>query len=170
VLTQVLAARGLDLSATARVFARMYLASADASIACWDAKYAYNFWRPQRAINNADLDGNPATVGDSTWLPLLPTPPHPEYPSGHGCNSAAMAAVLETTFGDNPGVTLSLTLSGVTREWQTFDQGVQEVIDARVYSGIHFRSSDETGVRLGRQVAQFVMTHALRPPTGTWKH
>jgi hypothetical protein len=80
-----------------------------------------------------------------------------------------MAAVLETIFGDNPGVTLSLTLGGVTRQWQTFSQGVDEVIDARVYSGIHFRNSDEAGVRLGRQVAQFVTTHALRQPTGTWK-
>jgi hypothetical protein len=80
-----------------------------------------------------------------------------------------MATVLETVFGDNPGVPITVTLTGITRQWQTFDQGVQEVIDARVYSGIHFRNSDEVGVRLGRQVAQFVMTHALRPPTGSWK-
>ncbi|MGE5814289.1 MAG: vanadium-dependent haloperoxidase [Acidobacteriota bacterium] len=168
-LKQALAARTFDLSQTAHVFALMYLVAADTSTACWEAKYVYNFWRPQRAIANADLDGNDETVGDPTWLPLLPTPPHPEYPSAHGCNSSSMAAVLQTTFGDNPGVMLSITLGGVTRNWQTFSQGVDEVVDARVYSGIHFRNSDEVGVRLGRQVAQFVMTHALRRPAGTWK-
>ena len=169
VLTQVLGARSLTLSETARVYALMYLAASDVSVACWDAKYAYNFWRPQRAIANADIDGNPATVGDPAWRPLLPTPPHPEYPSGHTCNSAAMATVLETVLGADPGVTISLTFAGVTRNWQTFDQGVEEVIDARVYSGIHYRSSDETGARLGRHVARFVLTHALRRPTGTFK-
>jgi len=168
-LKQALAARSLDLSQTARVFALMYLAAADVSTACWEAKYVYNAWRPQRAIANADLDGNDATVSDPSWAPLLPTPPHPEYPSGHGCNSGSMAAVLQTAFGDSPGVTLSMTFSGVTRQWQTFSQAVDEVVDARVYSGIHFRNSDDVGVRLGRQVAQFVMTHALRRPAGTWK-
>jgi hypothetical protein len=168
-LTQALAARSLDLSETARVFALMYLAAADVSTACWEAKYTYNAWRPQRAIANANVDGNDATVADPTWLPLLPTPPHPEYPSGHGCNSGSMAAVLQTVFGDRPGVPLSMTFGGVTRQWQTFSQAVDEVVDARVYSGIHFRNSDEVGVRLGKQVAQFVMTHALRRPAGTWK-
>lgn len=169
VLAQVLAARNLDLSATARSIALVYLAAADVSTACWDAKYTYNSWRPLRAIVNADADGNPATIADPAWLPLLPTPPHPEYPSGHGCNSGAMAAVLEAVFGDYPGVPLTLTFFGITRQWESFDQGVQEVIDARVYSGIHFRNSDEVGVRLGRQVAHFVMTHALRPPGGSWR-
>lgn len=169
VLSQVLAVRNLDLSTTARVFGLMYLAGADVSTACWDAKYTYNFWRPQRAIANADLDGNPGTIGDASWLPRLPTPPHPEYPSGHGCNSGAMAAVLDAMFDSDPGVTLKSTFTGITREWQTFDQGVEEVIDARVYSGIHYRNSDEVGARLGRQVAHFVMTHALRPSLGTWK-
>jgi len=168
-LTQALGAANLDLSATARSIALLYLAAADVSTACWDAKYTYNSWRPLPAILHADVDGNPATTVEPTWLPLLPTPPHPEYPSGHGCNSSAMATVLETIFGNDPGVLLTVTMTGITRQWQTFDQGVQEVIDARVYSGIHFRNSDEVGVRLGRQVAQFVLTHALRPPTGTWK-
>jgi hypothetical protein len=168
-LLQALPALSLDLSQTARVFALMYLAAADASTACWEAKYIYNAWRPQRAIANADLDGNDATAADPSWLPLLPTPPHPEYPSGHGCNSGTMAAVLQTVFGDKPGVTLSITFGGVTRQWQSFSEAVDEVVDARVYSGIHFRTADEVGVRLGRQVAQFVMTHALRRPVGTWK-
>lgn len=171
VLRQVVATRGLDLSATARSFALFYLAAADASIACWDAKYAYNFWRPQPAIRGGDADGNDLTAGDPTWLPLHGTPRHPEYPSGHTANSSAMAAVLESLFGDAPGVQIEVTLpppaAPITRRWRTFGEAVAEVIDARVYSGIHFRTSDEVGARMGRQVARFVLTHALRPcPAG----
>jgi hypothetical protein len=168
-ITQALAVQSLDLSAKARAFALLHVAASDVSVACWDAKYAYNFWRPFPAIVNGQLDGNPATIGDGAWLPLLATPPHPEYPSGHSCNSSASATVLKTLFGNSPGVTIQLTFFGATRQWQTFDQAVAEVIDARVYSGIHFRNSDDVGARLGRQVAHFVMTHALRPPTGSWK-
>jgi hypothetical protein len=96
---------------------------------------------------------------------LVPTAPHPEYPSGHTSNSGAMAAVLRQVFGDAPGFVIEATSPqnvGFVRYWQTFDEGVQEVIDARVFSGIHFRTADEAGARLGRQVARFVMTHALR--------
>lgn len=163
VLRQVVAARDLDLSDKARAFALFYLAASDASVACWDAKYAYNFWRPQAAIRGGDTDGNDSTAGDAAWVPLHPTPRHPEYPSGHAANSGAMAATLELLFGGDPGAQIEVTLSGITRRWDTFDEGIEEVIDARVYSGIHFRTSDEVGARLGRQVARFVSTHALRP-------
>jgi hypothetical protein len=162
VLTQVVMTRNLDLSAKARVFALFYLAAGDASIACWEAKYFYNFWRPQPAIRSGDLDGNDLTVGNATWLPFVATPPHPEYPSGHTANSSAMAKILVAEFGDNPGVPIAVTLSGITRSWNTFSEAVDEVIDARVYSGIHFRNSDTVGARMGRQIAQFVSTHALR--------
>lgn len=163
VVQQVVAARNPDLSSTARTFALVYLAVADASITCWEAKYTHNFWRPQPAINNGDSDGNDLTPGDATWTPLFATPPHPEYTSGHTTNSSAMATILELLFEDNPGVPISVTLSGITRHWNTFSEGVDEVIDARVYSGIHFRTADEVGARTGRQVARFVSTHALRP-------
>jgi hypothetical protein len=162
VLTQVVAARNLDLSDKARLFALVYSAAADASIACWEAKYTYNFWRPQLAIRAGDADGNDLTAGDTTWSPFVPTPPHPEYPSGHASNSSAMAKILISEFEDNPGVPIVVTQSGITRRWNTFSEAVQEVIDARVYSGIHFRNSDEVGARMGRQVAQFVLKHALR--------
>ena len=162
-MRQVVAARNPDLSATARTFALVYLAVADASIACWEAKYTYNYWRPQLAIRGADFDGNDLTAGDATWTPLFATPPHPEYTSAHTTNSSAMATMLGLLFGDDPGVPIEVTLSGITRRWDTFDEGVEEVIDARVYSGIHFRTADEVGARLGRQVARFVSTHALRP-------
>ena len=167
VIQQVVAARNPDLSTTARTFALVYLAVADASIACWEAKYTYNFWRPQPAINNGDLDGNNLTAGDATWTPLFATPPHPEYTSGHSTNSSAMATILELLFEDNPGVPITVTISGITRQWDTFSAGVNEVIDARVYSGIHFRTADEVGARTGRQVARFVSTHALKPCRGT---
>ena len=115
------------------------------------------------------MDGNPATVGDSAWAPLLPTPPHPEYPSGQTTNSGAMTTVIGLLFGNAPGVPIQLTFSGITREWSTLDEGMAEVIDARIYSGIHFRTADEVGARMGRQIAHFVMTHALRPKAGSWK-
>jgi hypothetical protein len=161
-LTQVMEIRNLDLSQKARLFALMYLAAGDASIACWRTKYEYNFWRPEPAIISGSLDGNNSTIADASWQPFIPTPPHPDYPSGHSTNSSAMAKVLMLEFGDNPGVPITVTLSGITRHWNSFSEGVQEVIDARVYSGIHFRNSDEVGARMGRQIAQFVSHHALR--------
>lgn len=162
VLTQLLLTRNLDLSENARLFALFYLAAADASIACWEAKYHYNFWRPQPAIINGEFDSNDSTGGNGTWQPFVATPPHPEYPSGHTVNSSAMAKILAAEFDDTPEVPIVVTLSGITRQWSSLSEAVQEVIDARVYSGIHFRNSDEVGARMGRQVAQFVSRHSLR--------
>jgi hypothetical protein len=165
-LVQLNATQGLNISQRARTFALVYLASADGSIACWDAKYFYNFWRPQAAIRRGNEDGNDLTAADATWTPLFPTPRHPEYPSGHTTNSTAMVTILQMAFGDNPGVPINSTITGINRQWGTFSQGLDEVIDARVYSGIHFRTADVVGSRLGGQVAQFVVTHALRPCRG----
>jgi len=165
VAQQIIAARTLDISDTTRALALMYLAAADASIVCWDAKYTHNFWRPQAAIRNGDLDGNERTVGDPAWSPLLGTPPHPEYISGHTTNSSAMATVLASLFGDAPGIPLiatSTTNPGFKREWSTLSEGVDEVIEARIYSGIHFRTSDEVGAKVGEKVARFVFNNALR--------
>lgn len=167
VLRTAVVSRSMSLSDTAQVMALFYLAAADASVACWEAKYFYNFWRPEPAIVRGDEDGNDATAADASWRPLLlTTPPHPDYVSGHAANSGAMGFVLSVMFGDAPGYTIEATSAqnvGFIRYWQTFSQGVDEVIDARVYSGIHFRTADVAGARLGRQVARFVMTHALRP-------
>lgn len=165
ILRRALTVRGDGLSSTARVMALFYLAAADASIACWESKYVYNFWRPQAAIARGAEDGNDATVGDPAWRPYLDTPPHPDYVSGHTANSGAMAFVLSEIFGDTPGYVIEArsTTAPLIRNWQTFSEGIDEVIDARVYSGIHFRTADEVGARLGRQVARFVLTHALKP-------
>ena len=162
---QVILARNLDLSSTARALAVLYLSVSDSAIACWDAKYTYNFWRPITAIRNADVDGNDATIAEGDWEPLFATHQHPEYPSGHSTNSGAMAAALALLFGDDPGIPLvatSPTAPGFVRHWTTFTEGVEEVIEARIYSGFHYRTSDDVGARLGGQVARFVVNHALR--------
>jgi membrane-associated phospholipid phosphatase len=163
---QALGANPRNLSETARIFALVWLASADAGIACWEAKYHYNYWRPQPAIVRGAEDGNNDTVADGTWLPLLTTPPHPEYPSGHSSNSGAIAGILALLFGDDPGVQLIVTQTGITRMWDRFSEASDEVVDARVYSGIHFRTADDVGAILGKQVARFVFTHALTPGHG----
>jgi hypothetical protein len=163
VLRQALDANDLSLSGEARAMALFYLAASDAGVACWDAKYVYNYWRPQLAIRGGDTDGNDSTAGDASWTPLHGTPRHPEYPSGHSTVSSSMATTLELLFGEGTGAPITVTLSGITRQWGTFDEAVAEVIEARIYSGIHFRTADEVGARLGRQVAHFVSTHALRP-------
>lgn len=165
-LVQLNSTSGFDLSQRARTFALVYLASADSSIACWDAKYFYNNWRPQPAINRGNEDGNPFTAPDPAWTPLHVTPRHPEYPSGHTTLSTGMISILQMAYGDKPGVPITSTIGGITRQWNSLSQGLNEVIDARVFSGIHFRNSDVVGSRLGGQVAQFVLTHALRPCRG----
>ena len=166
VATQLLAAQPRSISESARILALLAAAGHDAGVACWEAKYYYNFWRPQAAIAAGGLDGNAATEPEPGWTPLVPTPPHPEYVSGHSVNSTAMATILQLAFGDEPGVPMVLTIAGVTREWTTLSEAIAEVIEARIYSGIHFRTADEVGARQGRQVAQFVYTHGFRPQHG----
>jgi hypothetical protein len=163
VARQMITAHGLDLSATARTLALIYLASADASIACWEAKYTVNFWRPLTAIRNGHVDDNPRTDADPAWTPLLATPQHPEYLSGHSTNSSAMATVLMLLFGDKgtPIVATSPTTPGFERHWDSVSEGVDEVIEARIYGGIHYRTSDEDGAAVGRKIARFVVNHAL---------
>jgi hypothetical protein len=164
-LRSVALARGLDTSAAAHAFALVNIAAADAAIACWDAKFAFNFWRPITAIRAADTDGNPLTSADPEWVPLMPTPNFPEFTSGHTAISGAMATMLGLLFGDDPGLAFTVTSPtnpGFTRTWSTFSAGIDEVVDARVWTGFHFRSSDVAGAQLGRQVARFVFEHTLR--------
>ena len=162
-LTELIAASDFDLSTAARTYALVYMAATDSGIACWAGKYQYNFWRPQPAIQRGDEDGHDLTEADPTWTPLFPTPRHPEYASGHSTNSSAIATVMQLIFGDDPDLLITSTITGITRQWDTFSEGIDEVIDARVYSGIHFRTADENGSRQGGQIGHFVYTHALRP-------
>jgi len=165
IASQVAAARKLSISESSRMFALLNIAAADAAIACYDSKYTYNFWRPISAIRSAD---GFRIAPDPNWLSLLATPPFPEYPSAHNEISGAMAQILISLFGDKPGVTMvahSPAHPGFDHLWFRFTQGIDEVINARVWEGIHFRNSDEQGMRAGRCVGQFVVRHALRRHT-----
>lgn len=166
---QVSAAQGKSLSENARIFALLAMAMGDASIACWDTKYHYNFWRPQTAIQNGDLDGNAGTDWDPTWLPLIATPAHPSYASGHATVSGAARAVLERAFGkDGHAITLtnpSPTLPpGFVLNYAAWDEITDDVDDARIYGGIHFRFDQEAGAQQGRQVGSYILRNYLRSP------
>jgi membrane-associated phospholipid phosphatase len=147
--------RHLSLMETARLFALLNVALADAGIACWDAKYAYNSWRPVTAIRAAEADGHPETLPDPVWEPLLHTPAHPEYPSGHSTFSGAAAAILIHFFGtDNIAFEIgSDALPGVTRSFQSFSQAAEEIGLSRIHGGIHFPSADRDGRKLGAAIA-----------------
>ncbi len=150
---QIAQSQGNSLAANVRLFAKLNVALADAAIASWNTKFAYSLWRPIDAIQQADLDGNAATTKDEAWLPLLITPPHPEYVSGHSTFSAAAATVLQASFGDVAFSTSSFTLPGVTRNYTSFQQAVDEAGRSRIYGGIHFEFSNAGGKTLGAQVA-----------------
>ncbi|HWS62429.1 MAG TPA: hypothetical protein VN325_06720 [Steroidobacteraceae bacterium] len=152
---------------SARMFALAEAALADAQIACWDSKYFYNFWRPITAIRLGDHDDNPATVVDPNWQPLINTPNFPEYPSGHADVSGAVSHMLRLFFGTDE-LTFQMTTTNAlarqkTRTFTRFSQAEQEVINARVYVGIHYRNSDTTAGAQGRRVANWVFKHSLRP-------
>jgi hypothetical protein len=153
-----------SLLESARVLALLDLAMADAAIACWEAKYHYVFWRPVTAIPLGDTDGNPATTADPSWMPLFATPAHPEYPSGHSTVSGAAAAVLASFFGEKRHFTMDNDLLiGVTRSFRSFSQALDEVKNARIFAGIHFRSACDDGQTTGIQVANYVLDNALLP-------
>jgi hypothetical protein len=158
-------ARGLSTLETARMLAMINVSAADGAIGCWDAKYYYNLWRPVHAITRADTDGNDATAQDATWNSLL-VANHPEYPSGHSCATGAITSALAAFFGtDDISFQMSSTMTGTTRTYASFSDSLGEVIEARIYSGLHFRNSNEEGAELGRNVANLV-TSTLFQPTG----
>jgi hypothetical protein len=158
------AARHTSLPDNARLFAYLNMAMADAFIAEFEAKYRFNFWRPITAIRNAAIADNPAISADPGWEPLLVTPPYPEYPSTHCFAFGAAVKVFQEFFGsDAVGATYVYPPSGVLRRWESFSQIAQEMEEARVWAGIHFRTADEHGTRLGQKVAEYAMTHYLQP-------
>jgi hypothetical protein len=160
------AAKGLGLMANARLLAYLNLAIADSSIAGFEYKYSVNFWRPITAIRST-ADGSAA---DRAWEPLLVTPPHPEYPSAHCLATGAAAQVLLDFLGsDKVSVSVVQPPLGVLHHWDSVAQIVKEVEDARVWGGIHYRTSDEHGTQLGRRVADFVLHNALQPLEKTSK-
>ena len=158
IAAQLAEQQGNSLSANARLFAQLNTAMADAAIVAWDTKYAYTFWRPITAIRQGAADGNTQTTEDTSWAPLLMTPPFPEYVSGHSTFSGAAAEVLNNVFGNSAGFTIdSIGLPGVQRTFASFDQAADEAGRSRVYGGIHFQFSNADGLAAGRQVAQLVL-------------
>ena len=167
ILQQVSRANRLDLVDCSRLYALAAMAAADSFIAVFEAKHAYNFWRPVTAIRNADLTGNPATPRDATWLPLGDTPMHPEYPCAHCISSAAVAHVLINILGDEAeGITVTNSGLGATREWQRLSEYRDEVSNARIWAGFHYRFSTEVARDMGRKIADLTLQTQLRPRSG----
>lgn len=164
---QLVVARGLDAVQAARLFAMGNLVGADSLIACFEAKYHYLSWRPNFAIPQGDSDGNPATAGDPAWKPLLGAPPHPEYPSGHGCLTGAEAEVFAAFFGTKRiNIDLTSTAPNVvqpTRHYERVSDLTREIKDARIWGGIHFRDATVKGLVVGRKVARWALKHHFLP-------
>jgi RHS repeat-associated protein len=155
---------GNSLIDNARLFALLDVSLADSGIAAWDAKYQYDFWRPITAIQQGEVDGNPFTLGDPTWTPLINTPPFPEYVSGHSTFSGAASTILTNAFGSNYSfTTTSYGLTGITRSFTSFDQAADQAGMSRIYGGIHFNSANQDGLALGREVGSYVSTHYFQP-------
>jgi hypothetical protein len=172
------AARGLEVVDEARLLAMVNLAAADGAIACWNDKYYWDFWRPVTAIRNAGIDGNPETVADAGWTPLFdgatatfpplvnpPNPPFPDHPAGHGCVSGAVLNTARAFFGtDKVEVDLfSTRFPGQPRHFDRFSEALKEVIDARVWGGIHFRNADVQGAVIGKKVARLATRDYFQP-------
>jgi hypothetical protein len=156
---------GMDLVDTVHLMAMGSLTAADAGIACFDSKYNALAWRPYSAIRNAGLDGNPATSADPAWTPLLATPNHPEYPAAHGCVTAALADTLANALGTQTinatvwGATGGATTLTTTEHFDTSQQLKAEIVNARVWAGLHWRSSVIAGENLGDSVAGWSLSH-----------
>lgn len=167
IFRNVSAAHGLGLEDNARLFAMLSLAQADSFIAVFESKYHYNFWRPYTAIHAGDTDGNLSTDPDPTWVPLATTPPHPEYPAAHGVSTGAAAEILRTFFGTKK-ITIAFTpvapgyTAGEIVNYSTDDM-IRQVIDGRVYGGMHYRTSGRHGAIMGRKVAHWIATRYFQP-------
>jgi hypothetical protein len=160
IVRQIASNRKMDLVDCARLYALTSIASADAFIAVFDAKYAYNFWRPVTAIRNADLTSNPATPREASWQPLGVTPMHPEYPCAHCITASAVSTVLQHVVGNEVGEIMltSPTAAGVTRKWTRLQDYSDEVSSARIYAGFHYRFSTEAGKDMGKKIGDLAVT------------
>jgi hypothetical protein len=153
----------LSLAEQARFMALVGFSLGDAAITCWNDKAHWNFWRPVTAIQNGDDDGNPKTDGDGGWTSFLASPPYPDHASGFNCVSGSTTEAAELFFGQGRTTfVLERTAGGTTRTYQHFRDVRDDVIDVRVMQGIHFRSADEQGSEIGRDVAKWVEKHALQ--------
>lgn len=160
-----------NVSDSSRLFALVAMSQADTIIGVWDAKYHYNFWRPQTAIRNGDADGNPSTEGDANWESMILNPAYPDYTSGaNGVSSSTMFAMEHFFETDSIAFSMTTTNTGPTnqdtRNYTSFSQATQEVVDGRVLLGIHFRFADEASVGIGKNVAKWGFKNYLRPVGG----
>jgi hypothetical protein len=156
---------GRDPAANARFLAVLSMAVDDALGAVFDAKYTYNFWRPVTAIRNGDIDGNDATERDTSWLPFIDTPMHPEYPCAHCIVAGTVGAVLKAFLADKPSPKLtatSPTAPNKPRSWAHPDEFVKEVALARIYDGVHYRTSTEVGTAMGIKIGEFAASKYLK--------
>jgi hypothetical protein len=162
----------MDLVDTVRLLAMGVLVGTDSGIACFDSKYHYLYWRPITAIQNADIDGNPATVADPSWAPLLTTPGHSEYPSAHGClTSSVLQTIAKALHTKRIDVDIKGATGGgvgltATRHFNTVKAATSQVEDARVWIGFHYRFSTVAGVDLGTDVAKWALHRYFRPARG----
>lgn len=161
--------RGNSLIENARLFALLNIAGLDAYIAGYEVKYSHKTWRPVTAIPHADQLGNAAVTPDPTWESLIVTPNHPDYVSGHTVSAGAEEQILKNFFGQD-AVKVKIIFpanTGVTRTFTSFSQITNELIEARIWAGVHTRSADVQGAVLGRQVGQYVFANALRSLKGS---
>jgi hypothetical protein len=168
-MQNVVAQHDLDLVDAAHLLAMGEIVTTDAGMACFDSKFFYQFWRPITAIRNADRDGNPQTTADPAWQSLLTVPGHPEYPSQHGCFTAAFSDALAAALGTKhlnvtmPGGENGSTVLTTTQHFGTVDDMQDQVVDARVWLGFHFRNSVKQGERLGNRVADWELDRYFQP-------
>ena len=163
---QLVVAKQMSVIDSARFMALFAVALTDAYIAVFDAKYHYEFWRPITAIRNGDIDGNPATELEATWQPIDNTPLHPEYPCAHCIESGAAVAVIESVLGsvDIPEVSMtSSTAPGVTHRWTNLGVFADEIANARIWAGFHYRFSTHVGTDMGRQIGGYVVKSVMQP-------
>ena len=153
----------LTLADNARLYAMLYMTAADALISVWDDKARWSFWRPITAIREAGTDGNPLTHPQDDWTPLIATPPYPEHPSGHTGLSGSIVKTLQQFFGTDKIAWSDTNNAGLTRSFSRLSQAIDEVVDARVWSGIHFRTAEDQGERIGSHVARYRQGRYFRP-------
>lgn len=165
VVRSVANAPGREVTQNARLFAVATQVMDDALIAAMDAKYHYNFWRPVTAIRNGDTDGNDATERDPSWMPFIDTPMHPEYPCAHCVMSGAIGTVLQAEIGAGSLPTLTTasdSAKGAKRNWAKIDDFMDEVENARIYGGVHYRISTKVGTAMGKQIGELAAAKHLR--------
>jgi PAP2 superfamily len=165
-MRQLVSAKQMSVVDSARFMTLAAVGITDAIIAVLDAKYHYNFWRPITAIRNGDIDGNPATERMATWQPIANTPMHPEYPCAHCIQSGSVAGVVKAVLGttDIPEIAMtSPTAAGVTHRWTSMTAFTEEIANARIWAGFHYRFSTRVGTQMGLQIGEYVVKNVMQP-------